>query len=128
MKDSNSFKLTYSAGQQEEIRSIRMKYMPKEEDKMERLRALDASAGKKASRTAVSLGVLGTLVMGLGMSFIMTDIGNALGAAGFPVGVAIGIVGMIPIALAYPLYGYTLKRERARIAPEIIRLTDELMK
>lgn len=128
MKDSNSFKLTYSAGQQEEIRSIRMKYMPKEEDKMERLRALDASAGKKASRTAVSLGVLGTLVMGLGMSLIMTDIGNALGAAGFPVGVAIGIVGMIPIALAYPLYGYTLKRERARIAPEIIRLTDELMK
>lgn len=128
MKDSNSFKLTYSAGQQEEIRSIRMKYMPREEDKMERLRALDASAGKKASRVAVSLGVLGALVMGLGMSLIMTDLGNVLGDVSYPVGVAIGIVGMVPVALAYPLYGHTLKRERARIAPEIIRLTDELMK
>lgn len=128
MKESNSFKLTYSAKQQDEIRSIRMKYMLREEDKMEKLRALDASVGKKAITAALATGILGALVMGLGMSLVMTDLGNALGSAGFPIGVAIGIIGMVPLALAYPLYEHTLKKERSRIAPEIIRLTDELMK
>lgn len=34
---------------------------------------------------------------------------------------------MILVCCAYPVYTHTLLKEREKIAPEIIRLTDELM-
>ena len=67
--------------------------------------------------------------MGSGMSIIMTDIGELLGTVlSVIVGVVLGIIGIILVCLAYPLYNRTLKREREKIAPEILALTDELMK
>ena len=124
-----TFHYTYSACRQEEIKNIRKKYLPPEEDKMERLRRLHASATQKAQVRSLSLGIVGALLLGTGMSLVMTDLGAALGIA-HPLlpGVAIGIVGLIPTALAWPTYNRVLKKERARIAPEILRLTDELMK
>ena len=75
------------------------------------------------------IGIIGALVMGLGMSIVMTDIGAALGTIlAMIVGVGIGVIGIVLICLAYPMYTRTLKKEREKIAPEIIRLTDELMK
>lgn len=126
--NKETFKMTYSAQQQEEIQSIRKKYIPKEENKMDQLRALDASAARKANKTAIIVGVVGALIMGIGMSLSMSDFGNLLGSAAFPVGIAIGIAGILILALAYPLYSRTLKQEREKIAPEILRLTEELMK
>ena len=128
-KHQETFSYTYSAQQQEEIKNIRNKYLPPEEDKMERLRRLHHSATQKAQVWALVLGVVGALILGAGMSLVMTDIGEMIGLSNaFIPGVVIGIIGIIPVALAYPTYNRILCKERQRIAPEILRLTDELMK
>ena len=127
MDNENAFEYTYSAARQQEIEHIRKKYLPKEEDKMEQLRKLHASATRKAQAASIAIGVVGALILGTGMSFIMTDLGAALGNLAMVIGILTGILGIIQVALAYPVYNRVLKRERQRIAPEILRLTDELM-
>ena len=131
MENKEGFEFTYSAKEQEEIKRIRKKYAApaEEEDKMAQLRRLDASVYSKATTAALVIGVIGALVMGLGMSIVMTDIGVALGTIlAMIVGVGIGVIGIVLICLAYPMYTRTLKKEREKIAPEILRLSDELMK
>ena len=128
MDNNNSFSYTYSAEQQQEIENIRKKYLPKEENKMEQLRKLHNSASQKAQSAAIAIGTVGALILGTGMSLCMTDIGAVLGSLALVLGVIVGLVGLVMVALAYPVYNKILKQERARIAPEILRLTDELMK
>ena len=125
--NNESFSFTYSAAQQAELERIRKKYLPQEPDKMEQLRRLDRGASQKAQAGAIALGVIGTLVLGTGMSLCMTKLSGFLGGTAMFIGIPVGIVGIILIALAYPLYNHSLKKERQRIAPEILRLTDELM-
>ena len=117
------FTYTYSASQQEELKRIRQKYLPPEEDKMELLRRLDRSAAQKGTTVALILGVLGTLMLGLGMSCTMVWTDTLL----VP-GIIVGCVGIAMIILANPLYQRITKKEREKIAPEILRLTDELLK
>lgn len=119
----NTFQYTYSAKEQAEIKRIRSKYTPKEENKLEQLQRLDASATQKATMYAIIVGVIGALILGTGMSCCMVWTDALL----IP-GIVIGVIGMAVLAVAYPLYNRTLKKERERIAPEILRLTDELMK
>lgn len=131
MENKESFNYTYSAKEQEEINRIRKQYIGPvaEEDKMAQLRRLDASVYSKATTAALVVGIIGALIMGLGMSLVMTDIGLALGTAlAMGIGIGVGMIGVILVCLAYPIYNRTLKKEREKIAPEIIRLTDELMK
>ena len=134
MENNNTdpgFKYTYSAKEQDEIKRIRQKYQSQEEDGMTKLRKLDASATSKATVIALVLGIVGTLILGTGMSFIMTDLPAILGMTGMTnmiVGIIAGVLGIILVALAYPVYSKVLKREREKIAPEIIKLSDELMK
>ncbi|MBO5148066.1 MAG: hypothetical protein J6C24_05325 [Clostridia bacterium] len=131
MENKESFNYTYSAKEQEEIKAIRKKYVTPEEteDKMAQLRRLDAGVYSKATTVSLIVGVIGALIMGIGMSLILTDIGAMLGTAlSIIIGVILGIVGIILVCLAYPIYNHTLTKEREKIAPEIIRLTDELMK
>lgn len=127
----SSFKYTYSAKEQDEIKRIRQKYQKQEEDSMTRLRKLDASATSKATVMALIFGVVGALILGMGMSLIMTDLAVLLGMTGIAnmiVGIIAGLIGIVLVLLAYPIYRKVLKREREKIAPEIIRLTDELLK
>ena len=126
--DNNSFEYTYSAQRQQEVEEIRKAYLPKEEDKMEQLRKLHAIPTQKAQAASLAVGIIGALIMGTGMSLAMTEIGAALGSLAMVIGIAIGIVGMVLVALAYPLYNRVLKKQREKIAPEILRLTDELLK
>lgn len=131
MENKERFHYIYSAKEQEEIKAIRKKYAPSEEteDKMAQLRRLDAGVYSKATTVSLVVGIIGTLMMGLGMSLAMTDIGEMLGTVlAMAIGVSIGIVGIVLVCLAYPIYNRTLRKEREKIAPEIIRLTDELMK
>lgn len=128
-KETESFSYTYSAKQQEDIKAIRKKYEAPEENKMEQLRRLDASATKKATIRSMTVGIIGALIMGLGMSISMTDIGAVFGSfLSMLVGIVIGVLGIVLVCLAYPTYHRTLKAERERIAPEVLRLSDELMK
>lgn len=121
--ENQSFNYTYSAKEQEEVKNIRKKYVPQEEDKMQLLRRLDESVYKKASAISLVIGIIGALVMGMGMSMCMVWAGVL-----FIPGIVVGVIGIALICLAYPAYNKTLKKEREKIAPEIIRLTDELMK
>ena len=125
MEDKNDvFNYTYSASQQAEIKSIREKYMPptEEEDKMERLRRLDRSVTKAGTAVSLIVGVISTLVLGVGMCCTMVWEGLMLP------GIIIGTAGIIGSASAYPLYIHVTKKQREKVAPEIIKLTDELMK
>jgi len=128
MENKEGFSFTYSAEQQKEVEAIRKKYLPREEDKMEQLRKLHAVPTRKAQAASIAMGVIGALIMGTGMSLAMTDIGAALGSFAMVLGIVIGLVGMMLVALAYPIFNRVLKKEREKIAPEILRLSDELMK
>ena len=131
--ESKGFQYTYSAKEQAELKRIREKYTPptETENKMERLRRLDAGVTGKAQTVALIFGVVGTLILGLGMSLCMSDFAEVLGSyrnMAMVIGIPVGLVGGVLAALAYPIYNFIVKRERIKIAPEIIRLTDELMK
>ena len=131
--EKETFKFTYSAKEQEEIKAIRKKYTVPEqtEDKMAQLRRLDATVTQKATSVSLMFGVIGALIMGMGMSLAMTDIGKIIGLLGgtaMLVGIPLGIVGIVLVCAAYPIYNRTIKKERLKIAPEILRLTDELIK
>lgn len=122
--ENNSFSYTYSAKQQAEIESIRKKYAPStsNEDKMEQLRRLDQRVTQKPTVISLILGITGTLIMGIGMSFSLVW-QNTL----FIPGIIIGIIGIALLSVAYPVYNKVLKKEREKAAPEILRLTDELL-
>ncbi len=126
--ENNSFEYTYSARRQQEVEQIRKAYLPKEEDKMDRLRRLHAIPTQKAQAASLAVGILGALILGTGMSLCLTDLGAVLGSFAMVLGITVGIVGMVLVALAYPLYNRTVKKEREKIASEILKLTDELMK
>lgn len=127
--EKEGFQYTYSAKEQTEINEIRKKYLPKEEDKMEQLRRLDAGVYRKGSVASLVVGIIGALIMGIGMSLVMTDLGVKLGLANVMIpGIIIGVIGIALVSAAYPVYVVVTKRERERIAPEILRLTDELLK
>ncbi len=121
--EKETFTYTYSAKQQEEVKKIREKYLPKEESKMDQLRRLDQSVTMKGTIVSLVVGIIGSLVMGVGMCCTMVWADKW-----FVPGIIIGLIGIAGIAAAYPLYNYVTKKEREKIAPEIIRLTDELMK
>ena len=133
MEKKESFHYTYSAKEQEELKAIRKKYVIPEqtEDKVAQLRRLDTAVTQKATSVSLVFGVIGALILGMGMSFAMTDLGTMIGfteGTAMLVGILIGIVGIVLVCVAYPIYNSIIKKEREKIAPEIIRLTDELMK
>ena len=123
MDNNATFNYTYSAGQQAEIKRIREKYAPppKEEDKMERLRRLDKSVTTPGTIVSLAVGIAGTLILGLGMTCVM------VWTTWFFPGILIGAAGIALLLAAWPLYKRITARRREKLAPEIIRLTDELM-
>ena len=130
-KTETGFSYTYSAAEQEEIKKIREKYQTKKEDDMSRLRKLDAEVTQKATTNSLVIGIVGALIMGSGMSLVMTDIGNIFGLQGnicMVIGIVVGLLGMVLVGAAYPVYSKVLKEEREKVAPEILRLTEELIK
>lgn len=121
----DTFNYTYSAKQQEEIRNIRKKYLPQEteEDKMEQLRRLDQGTTKKGAVLSIVMGVMGCLLLGVGMCCTMVWMEQL-----FIPGIIIGLIGIAAVAVCYPLYTRITKKEREKIAPQILKLTEELSK
>ncbi len=122
---SNQFNFKYTAPTEEErkeIDSIRSRYAPKpqKEDKLERLRRLDAIVKSVPTVWALVLGVLGTLIFGLGLTMILEW-------SIFVWGIVLMAIGIVPIALAYPVYKKLLTKYKDRYGEEIIRLSDELL-
>lgn len=123
LNEKDSFCYTYSANQQEEIRKIREKYIPKEANKMEQLRRLDAGVEHKGMTVSLTVGIIGALLLGFGMCCTMV-----WGGSLFILGIVVGVFGIALVSTAHPMYSYVTKKERKKIAPKVIRLTDELMK
>jgi len=121
MEKETVFEYTYSSEEQEELRRIREKYLPKEENKLDQLRRLDEGVTRKGTVAALVMGILSCLVFGTGMSLCL------VWQAMLP-GIVCGIAGMVGMAAAYPLYAGITRKEREKVAPEILRLTEELMK
>ena len=121
--NNKSFEYTYSAEQQEEIARIRKKYLPKEEDKMELLRKLDRDVTKPGTIWSIVVGFVGCMLFGLGMCCVMVWADSV-----FVLGIIIGVIGMVLMGMAIPVYNKITAREREKIAPQILALTEELSK
>ena len=123
MNEKQTYSYSYSAAENKEIKKIREKYTEPDEReaKLEQLRRLDASVHNKSAVIALTVGIIGALILGFGMSCIMVY-------DWFVVGIAIGIIGLIITILAYPIYKIKAEKLRKEIAPAILKLTDELMK
>lgn len=134
-EQQGTFSYSYSASEQAELRRLREKYAPKvvseEEDKMAKLRRLDGSVTKRATTISLIVGIVGTLISGCGMSLLMSELPSLLGVQEnlvFPLGIGIGILGGTLSAVAYPIYNAIVRLMRKKLAPEILRLTDELLR
>lgn len=120
---SAAFEYTYSAKQQEEVEKIRSKYVPKQETKLEQLKRIDRETEKKGTIVAITVGTIGILIMGGGMSLCMVWTEMMALMIG---GIILGIIGMGIAGAAYPLYTGITKKERAKVADQIIALSNEI--
>ena len=130
-ENKDKFSYSYSAGEQDELRKIRARDAEdKASDPLERVRRLDESVTRIPTVIALILGVVGTLILGAGMSLIMTDLGASLSlgyAACWGIGLSLGLVGIATAAAAYPIYSAVLSRRKRKVGPEILALLDGMM-
>ncbi len=119
--NKETFEYTYSAEQQAEIEKIKSKYMPKTDDKLELLRKLDASVTQKGTVIGLIMGIAGVLIFGGGMSIVLV-----VGMDLIIPSVLLGAMGIVLMVFAYPTYKKVTEKERERIAPQILALTEEL--
>lgn len=111
------------------IQKIRTQYTEKEQTGLDELKELDAKAKRPANLFAYIFGSVSAIVMGGGMSLVMTDIGTTLGMENAMIpGVVIGVVGMFMAIVNYPLYKNILDSRRKKYADKIIALSDKIMK
>ena len=121
--ENNTFSYNYSATRNKEVESIRRKYMPHEESKLERLKKLDLRVQMAGTIESLGFGIVGALVFGIGMClFLDVFTGAAWLSALFMI---IGSLIMIP---AYPIYRHITRKTKAELTPEILRLSKEIIK
>ncbi len=109
-------------------RKIRTQYMEKQTTELDELRALDAKAKRPANVFAYIFGSVSAIIMGSGMSLVMTDIGSTIGL-GDPLipGIVIGVAGMIMAIINYPIYKGILGRRKKKYADQILRLSESII-
>ncbi len=124
--DNKTYTYTYSASENEEAKKIKEKYSaqpkPKSEAKLEQLRKLDQGVHLFATMISLTVGIFGTCLFGCGLSMVLVE-----KCSNFALGIAIGIVGIIILALAKPVYQFTLEKRKKKLAPKIIKLADEIL-
>ena len=114
--------------QQFMAQKIRAQYMEKESTELDALRELDAKVKRPANVFAYVFGSISAVVMGAGMSLVMTDIGATIGITSALVpGIAIGVVGLCMALLTYPIYKKILNSRKKKYGSEILRLSDKIM-
>ena len=119
-----TFTYNYSAKVNKEVQDIRRKYLPKEESKLEELKRLDYTVENSGMMESLSAGICGILIFGLGLCLAMQVIGT--GVFSVFLGILLGIVGAIAMALAYPLYRSIYKKTKAEFSPRILELAAEI--
>lgn len=126
MTKPDKFEYTYVAPTEQEKReilSIKQNYeyrAPKSATKLDRLRKLDAKVTNLAMACSISLGVIGLLVFGTGMTMVLEWHLNIYG-------IIVGLIGVVPIALAYPTHKTLIKIGKKKYGAEILALSNELL-
>jgi hypothetical protein len=111
------------------VQKIRTQYTEKQHTELDELKALDAKVKKPANVFAYTYGSISAIVMGSGMSLVMTDIGTMIGLTATMVpGIAIGIVGLGMALSTYPIYKRMLNSRKKKYAPKIMELSEKIMK
>ena len=114
--------------QQFMAQKIRTQYMEKQSTELDALRALDAKVKRPANVFGYVFGSVSAVVMGSGMSLVMTEIGSILGMASTMVpGIAIGAVGLGMTLVTYPLYRCILDNRKKKYGAEILQLSEKIM-
>ena len=108
------------------VQKIRTQYTEKDNTGLEELKELDRKVARPANVFAYTFGSIGAIIMGSGMSLVMTDIGERLGESAMPIGVAIGVVGLIMVIINYPIYKKMLEKGKKKYAFEIVELAKEI--
>lgn len=111
------------------VSRIRENYTEKGSDDVELLCALDAKVRRPANIFAYTFGIVGSLILGSGMSLVMTDISEKLNISSpTPLGIGIGIFGLVAICVNYPIYKRILSARRLKYADKVIALSDKIIK
>ena len=121
--ENNIFTYRYSAVQNQEVENIRKKYLPRVENKMETLKKLDYKVQSAGQLQALTLGIIGVLVFGVGMCF-----GLDVFAGATWITVLLMVLGAVIMIPAYPIYRRIARKTKAELTPEILRLSEEIMK
>ena len=121
--ENKSFTYNYSAARNKEVESIRKKYMPHEESKLERLKKLDLRVQMAGTIESLCFGIVGALVFGIGMCFFLDVFAGAAWLTALLM--VLGAVIMIP---AYPIYRRIARKTKTELTPEILRLSEEIIK
>ena len=110
------------------VQKIRTQYTEKEQTELDELKKLDAKVKRPANVFAYAFGSISAIVMGSGMSLVMTDIGKTLGISDPMIpGIAVGIVGMAMAIVNFPIYKGILSSRRKKYANDIIALSNKIM-
>ena len=110
------------------VQKIRTQYTEKQHTELDTLKELDAKVKKPANIFAYTYGSVSAIIMGTGMSLVMTEIGTILGLTNAMVpGIAIGVVGLSMALTTYPIYKKILEGRKKKFAPEILKISEQLM-
>ena len=121
--ENKSFTYNYSAARNKEVESIRRKYMPHEESKLEKLKRLDYRVQMAGMIEGLCFGIIGALVFGIGMCFFLDVFAGAAWLTAI-----LMICGTLLMIPAYPIYHRIARKTKAELTPEILRLSEEIMK
>ena len=121
--ENTTFNYTYSAARNKEVESIRRKYMPHEESKLETLKRLDYRVQTAGMIESLCFGIIGALVFGVGMCFFLDVFAGAAWLTAI-----LMICGTLLMIPAYPIYRRVARKTKAELTPEILRLSEEIMK
>ena len=121
--ENNTFSYNYSAARNKEVESIRRKYLPEEESKLETLKRLDYKVQSAGMIESLCIGIIGALVFGVGMCFFLEVFAGVAWLT-----VLFMIIGTLLMIPAYPIYRRIAHRTKEKLTPEILRLSEEIMK
>ena len=110
------------------IQKIRTQYTENKQTELDELKALDSKVKRPVNVFAYVFGSISAIIMGAGMSLVMTDIGEIVGIADPMIpGIAIGVVGMILAIINYPIYKAIMKSRKKKYATAILELSEKLI-
>lgn len=111
------------------VQKIRTQYTEKQHTELDALKALDAKVKKPANVFAYTYGSVSAIIMGSGMSLVMTEIGSIVGLVNAMVpGIVIGVLGLGMALTTYPIYKKILNARKKKYGPEVMALSDKIMK